>query len=1637
MAKVSKYGQWKYPGQDTIIPNANGSITMKGVPYPVLGIDDLGNQQIMMPGVDYQFPGNSVYEIPMMAVGGLVNPCPPGKVPDGKGNCVDDLTTPPIPSSSLYNYYMENLNNFKAQGLNNAEEIAGKMVKSRRTCKPGDECWEPEKKSVEEVTKLDKGYYLIPTDNPGVAVLNYRENAGNGKYISKVLGPVHARDFLNDDQQREFFGPNGGVTTVDYDPETSNIKIYPDMHSAWKIIDNETFDQVRKNQQQQLKENTQRIEAEKEMLNAPKPKMVVAPPGLAYGGAIDPERPWKHKYKSQDGNYRYKAVGTNGMQDYDDSTVRRTLKGFISGAPKPTENSIRKADAKFEYGGVKKVKIKSLPKAQTQGPIEGKITPAMVNQTRNELDYIMNEDALIKADQEKIEKERLKTAKMWEDYIPEPPKVKKGKTLFGRDYQIVEVDAGPDISGLRKPGEKTKVKTIYYKNGNIAKSIIENNEHGDNEVTWHDKDGNVVAEKTYDGYRTFSNGYFDYINNVDYETTKRRNDEVEHISPKNKLDRFLKLAKLNLENMSREGSQPGDSFNTVWPDWENDRFNYTRTKNPEIKKSHAKFAYGGYVPKAQLLGEISNWQKQLFNNVPTPGNLTNYTAKPATSKSLLSELTKENNSKFAVSESTNANPILPRHWTDEAGKPRTISQIRAIEANWKRIHDAEVAAEKEKLRRENEEYKRKQQEFAKEHFGVDVSQLDNFQKYDDGSWAPKTKSLKEFEQRAKEASLENLAERRIANKKTVGEELGQVAMELPFALIGTGAYRQAFNSLRGLNKAGKILGTVDNVFQPQALNLKPGSYDDELFAYLASMEDPNIDRAFLTGLPDDQNLFYQRFGQTLRQEPNVAPNQDRLRSWLEIDAAINNRLMTPPSELVITPQGIRETYTNPFQLDNLTTNNTRRYGFMDRLSRLFPSRRSGTIDLRRPGSAPVPERTGPINKSSFTKEETKNLIKDKSELDKLDKLDDNEFSGMLVTPDGKIKFPESYTPNKNVVSVSSQEWIQDFNDNIDLLNKIIRENNTSGRGYQVIGIEGSPGVSMGRTDYATLKFITDDGRVSSMSIEITPGRFRGDIDDIANADYMTYGIPGIQMKSASPIFGLPVRGTKTYESLNEYLKRLDLGRVKSGMNVQSEFSRPLWEDAIKKGKAYGFYASPGTVYGIMKQEGGQQEDELSLLTNRNRAFQDIIVDDEIIDQEIIPKAQAIGIKKPNFNQKLNIPLQFQQAPNLADIHVNMPHNSGWGDFITHRVPSVYDAVRSGDPYSIEEAVNKYLGYPMDKAYDAADRLAPEGEDPIDSFRHPAAAMYTQQAIKDKVGVPILGDALGFLGANASGIGHELSTIFKDERPWDVKLREAGEDAFNNFAGSVVGLLPGTQDQKANLIYNMSLSNWLPDGVVSEDPNKNMYLKDEQGNVNRDTPIGFLNKMYNKQQGGLAKAQTTGLIESINNMYGINQEPALMDKLNSMMNPSTSKFNYARYRDAAAKYLGRDIFKGTPLTPDDIASAAQEFYNKTSYEYPLDLLLAQGQMESKLGKTLKSQHNYFNIGNTDEGAIKKFPSAKSSVLEYMNLMYNDYLDKGKKSPDDLLKPNGFVNYRGNRYASNPKYESDLAQQRAFIKKHIGL
>lgn len=78
MAKVSTKGYKKNSKDknEASLRIPSPMITMKeddGTPLkkgPILGIDDLGNQQMMYPGMDYQFPGNYVDEIPMAKMGG-------------------------------------------------------------------------------------------------------------------------------------------------------------------------------------------------------------------------------------------------------------------------------------------------------------------------------------------------------------------------------------------------------------------------------------------------------------------------------------------------------------------------------------------------------------------------------------------------------------------------------------------------------------------------------------------------------------------------------------------------------------------------------------------------------------------------------------------------------------------------------------------------------------------------------------------------------------------------------------------------------------------------------------------------------------------------------------------------------------------------------------------------------------------------------------------------------------------------------------------------------------------------------------------------------------------------------------------------------------------------------------------------------------------------------------------------------------------------------------------------------------------------------------------------------------------------------------------------------------------------------
>jgi hypothetical protein len=88
-AIITNRGQWDYPGQTTIIPS--NKITMEGVPYPVLGVDNTGYVQMMQPQMNYTFPGQYVTEYPMAK------------------NGVEVKKTKPIVKKPVYQYTPQNL----------------------------------------------------------------------------------------------------------------------------------------------------------------------------------------------------------------------------------------------------------------------------------------------------------------------------------------------------------------------------------------------------------------------------------------------------------------------------------------------------------------------------------------------------------------------------------------------------------------------------------------------------------------------------------------------------------------------------------------------------------------------------------------------------------------------------------------------------------------------------------------------------------------------------------------------------------------------------------------------------------------------------------------------------------------------------------------------------------------------------------------------------------------------------------------------------------------------------------------------------------------------------------------------------------------------------------------------------------------------------------------------------------------------------------------------------------------------------------------------------------------------------------------------------------------------------------------
>lgn len=127
-----------------------------------------------------------------------------------------------------------------------------------------------------------------------------------------------------------------------------------------------------------------------------------------------------------------------------------------------------------------------------------------------------------------------------------------------------------------------------------------------------------------------------------------------------------------------------------------------------------------------------------------------------------------------------------------------------------------------------------------------------------------------------------------------------------------------------------------------------------------------------------------------------------------------------------------------------------------------------------------------------------------------------------------------------------------------------------------------------------------------------------------------------------------------------------------------------------------------------------------------------------------------------------------------------------------------------------------------------------------------------------------------------------------------------------------------------------------------------------------------------------------------------------------------------YMEWAMKNQGYG-WETTRLTPEAIVTACEQ------NDFSIPFTIAIANLESCFGQTPRSKktNSVFSVGSFDNGKnYCVYDSPDKSIIPFINTIKSDYLQNGKKSINDLLVPNGFVNGNGDRYASNAKYEREV-------------
>lgn len=131
-----------------------------------------------------------------------------------------------------------------------------------------------------------------------------------------------------------------------------------------------------------------------------------------------------------------------------------------------------------------------------------------------------------------------------------------------------------------------------------------------------------------------------------------------------------------------------------------------------------------------------------------------------------------------------------------------------------------------------------------------------------------------------------------------------------------------------------------------------------------------------------------------------------------------------------------------------------------------------------------------------------------------------------------------------------------------------------------------------------------------------------------------------------------------------------------------------------------------------------------------------------------------------------------------------------------------------------------------------------------------------------------------------------------------------------------------------------------------------------------------------------------------------------------------------------------------VAPTSTLNAITLFNLCEEYDIDIKFVLAQGHIESHFGtkgmaRKTNSVFNVFAFDGQEYHKISrkgKYDHPDHSIAPYLKLLYNDYIVDDKTEYDLMDK---FINKDGNRYASDPLYESKLRKKFEYISENTNL